>query len=485
MSVDPRRIPWLVPPHLTRVGPARGWKFGAGVIATAAVSAAVGYAVSASPTYAAAGVTAVLIAIFILTWPRRSSVRTYEVLMYTALVAYLVPLLALGRVYATVGVSPIYLPDLLLVVAALFMLPLMRLRLTKPFPSVCLLITLLALHSVYVGYQNGYQGATRGFMLALYPTIAAVVAGWLASQANAEQLLSALPKYVLPPVALGLAILIATNAEVIAAAAGLYLAMTGAFAIVPGMPRRRWLGISFVLGTIMLVGYEAKRGPALAIMLALLVAWLASRQFRSDARTVTTIVALGAVTTIIAMTISLGVLLPAQIPVAGPLINRTIATDSSATNQAALSAANNVGIRQAMWSYALNATNKSPLFGLGADHPIEVDYRGNDLSTQITGPHNSFIGYAFYAGYPAALLVVLAFAIGLARMWRLRRVSIYAPALLGTIVAAIATALTNVALETTYIGGPTWLVLAAAIGLAGACHDRLPGNERPQQTTSM
>jgi hypothetical protein len=483
MSVDPHRIQRLG--LVTRLGIAMRWCFGAGVAAAATVSIAAGYAVSASATYTSVGVTAAIIAIFVLMWPRRSSITTYEVLMCMALLAYLVPLLALGKVYATVGVSPVYLPDVLIVAAALLMLPRARVGLTSPFPLVCALIALLVLHSVYVGYQHGYPEAIRGTVLALYPLIALVVAGWLASHHDPERLLSGLPKYVLPGVAAGLAVLLlAASASIIASATGLYLAVAAAFAVVPTMPRRRWLGVSCLAGTIMLAGFDAKRGPMLAILLALFTAWLASRRFRSDTRTATTIAAAGAVMGVIAMTISLGVLTPTQIPVAGPVIGRAIATSSGATTTEDLIAANNVGIRQAMWAYALHAANGSPLFGRGANHPIEVNYLGNDLSKQQIGPHNSFIGYAFYAGYPAAALVVVAFVIAFARMWRLRRVSIYAPALLGAIVAVVVTALTNVALETTYIGGPSWLILAAAVGLAGACRDRLPGTGRQQLTTS-
>jgi hypothetical protein len=473
MSVDQRAVHHFAPSRLID-DPSLRWSVGAGALAATTVLLAVGYAVSVFAAYAAAGVAVISITINIVLWPRRSSVTTYNVLLYTALVAYLVPLFALGKVYATIGVTPVYLPDVLIILAAVLMLPLARLRLTTPFPLVCGLVALLALHSVYVGHQHGYQDATRGLVLALYPIIAAVIAGWLARQRNVEQLLSVLPKYVLPLVAVGLTLLLTLNASVIASAAGLYLAVAGAFAIVPKMPRQRWLGASFLVGTVLLVGFNAKRGPALTIFLAVLVAWMASRHFRSGARTMTTLLAVGTSVAAIAMAISLGVLVPTQIPVAGPLIGRTLANSNSATASTDVAAANNVGIRRAMWSYAIHAANKSPVFGAGADHPIEVDYLGNDLSTQVTGPHNSFIGYAFYTGYPAAALVLLAFIIGLTRIWRLRRVSIYAPALLGAIVAVITTALTNVALETTYIGGPSWLVLGAGVGLAAAFRDRLP-----------
>lgn len=472
MSSDPPHglIPTIT--HNPLASPAKARNFGdrstviAIIIGT--VSVALGYAVSISAAYAAAGVATLTIVMLVVLWPRRSNVTTHEVLMYAVLVAYLVPLLALGKTYATVGSGQIYLPDVLIAVAAMMMLPAIKLRRITPFPLMCMLLALLVLHAVYVGQQHHYLDATKGIVLAFYPLISVIVAGWLANRTDAERLLSALPMYVLPWVTVGLAFLLAIHVALVAAAAGLALGVVGAFAIVPRMPRRRLLGACFVVGTILLVGFNAKRGPALTIALAVFVAWIASGQFRSVKAWVI-VPALGAVIMMIALVTSLGILKPTQIPVAGPLIARTITTDSATANSnVTAAAANNVGIREAIWSYALHATNTDPLLGLGAYHPIEVDYLGNNLADQTgIGTHNSFIGYAFYAGYPAAVLVILAFTLGLIRMWRLRHTSLYAPALLGSIVAVIVTALTNVALETTYIGGPSWLLLAAAIGLAG------------------
>ncbi|MBV8989547.1 MAG: O-antigen ligase family protein, partial [Solirubrobacterales bacterium] len=169
---------------------------------------------------------------------------------------------------------------------------------------------------------------------------------------------------------------------------------------------------------------------------------------------------------VVALAVSFGAINPTRVPVAGRVVVR--ATDTTG------SAANNVGLRRAMWAYALRTTySENPLLGVGAYHPIEVTYFENDLSQDVaSGVHNSFVGYAFYAGFPAGLLVVALFAIGLWRSWRLRGVSDYAPALFGALVAVVCTALTNVALETTYIGGPSWLVLAAAIGLAASYRGR-------------
>jgi hypothetical protein len=473
MSVDTHRILDLAASRRLLATAAGGRALGAG-LAAIVIALILGYAVSVSATYTAAGVIAVAIVMYAVLRPRRPNVKTHQILAYTALVAYLLPLLAFGKIYATVGSGQIYLPDVLIAIAALLIAPTVHLRRISPFSSLCVLIALLALHAVYVGWQNHYLEATKGLVLAFYPIIAVVVAGWLAAQPSAEYLLSALPKYILPWIVVGLALLLAVHATLIAAAAGLALGIMGAFAVVPGMPRRRWLGGSFVAGTILLVGFNSKRGPTLAILLAVFVAWIASAQFRAS-RTLPTLTALCAVLMALVLATSLGALAPKQIPIAGPLIARTFAIDSTATNNGVeKAAANNIGIRQAIWSYALHATNDNPLFGRGAYHPIEVDYLGNNLVAQTgIGTHDSFVGYAFYAGYPAAALVVFVFLLGLIRTWKLRLASIYAPALLGSLVAVTVTALTNVALETTYIGGPSWLVLGAAIGLAGAHQNSL------------
>jgi O-antigen ligase len=94
--------------------------------------------------------------------------------------------------------------------------------------------------------------------------------------------------------------------------------------------------------------------------------------------------------------------------------------------------------------------------------------------------HNSFIGYTFYAGFPAGLLVVAAFLLGLWQTWRHRHRSRYMPALFGSLVGVVLTAFTNVALETTYIGGPSWLILGAAIGAAATVGTAATA-QRPEQ----
>jgi O-antigen ligase len=302
-------------------------------------------------------------------------------------------------------------------------------------------------------------------VLVLYPLVAVAAAGWVAGLKDVDHTLSVLPRYILPLIAVGQVVVMATNATLVAASYGLYLGIGAAFAIVPGIPGRRLLGLSCLVGFMLLVAFQAERGPTLTVLLAALSAWLAASRFRSRGSGRAAMVAVLIVITGTALAFSLGIARgPTQIPIVGRVIERATATSSSDPE-----AANNVGLRTAAWSYALNATYvENPLLGVGAYHPIELTFHGNDLATNPgTGVHNSFIGYVFYAGYPAGLLVVLVFVLGVLRIWRIRRLTVYAPALLGALVAVVVTALTNVALETTYIGGPSWLVLAGAVGLAG------------------
>jgi O-antigen ligase len=121
-----------------------------------------------------------------------------------------------------------------------------------------------------------------------------------------------------------------------------------------------------------------------------------------------------------------------------------------------------------MWRYALTATaEKHPLIGLGAGKPITTDLTLRDDIDSKSGVHNSFIGYAFYSGFPSAILVVLVFLWAGFGSWR-HRAREHCAFLFGATLAAAVTCLTNVALETPYIAGPTWAALGAAVGAAAA-----------------
>ena len=155
-------------------------------------------------------------------------------------------------------------------------------------------------------------------------------------------------------------------------------------------------------------------------------------------------------------------------PIVGTALTRLSETfvvgDSVTTNAAA-----NAGIRRQMWSYALKTTYQRHKFiGQGTGRYVEVNYAGNDISGADTGVHNSFVGYVFYAGYPAGILVTLVFLWAMGRGWRQRHVNTYIPALLAIVVAGTVIAATNVALEGPYLGGPIWLALGALLGLTAS-----------------
>jgi hypothetical protein len=434
-------------------------------------------AVAWSGNYAAIGAVVVVSALaVVLLWPRAEQTTSRGRLVSVLLILYLVPLLTLGRAFAVLGRNPVYAPDVLIILAALLMLPKVRLRDLAPFPLLCGLIGLLALHAVYVGTHNGYPAATKGFILVVYPILTIVVAGWLTSLPDLSRPLSLLPRYVLPVIPIGLALAIAAHAIVVPASYGLYLAVGAAFAATPGTPRRRLVALSVVVGFGLLTAHSAERGPALTISLAALGAWLAGSRLRSISGTGLTVIAVLSVLVVAAFAVSVGVVSPTRVPVVGHLVARATASGDTA-------AANNVGIRKAMWAYALHTTyTQDPLLGVGAFHPVNLTYFGNNLALDPgTGVHNSFVGYTFYAGIPAGLLLILVFALALWRMWRIREAHPLAPVLFGALVGVVVTALTNVALETTYIGGPSWLILAAAIALSSRIRalseQRLPGGE--------
>jgi O-antigen ligase len=410
-------------------------------------------------------VVALAAATLVLCSPRaRARAAQRDTLILVALASYLCPLFMLGRVFALVGHNPVYAPDVLLLGAAALMLPLSRgaLRKLAPLPLFCVLVALLALHAVYVGVHHGYPTALKGIVLAFYPLVAVVIAAWFGSTGQAERLLSFLPRYVLPLVPLGLAMVVVTGGSEIPASYGLYLGIAAAFAASPRVPRRRLLALTTVLGAGLLVAISAKRGAAITVLLAPAAAWLAASRYRSRLRSVLTVCSGLAAVTLVALVVSLGVISLTHLPVAGAVVARATGQSVSATD--------NVGLREAMWSYALHTTySQNPLLGVGAYHPIEVTYAGNDISLAVaSGVHNSFVGYAFYAGLPAGLLVAMTFLIALWRTWRIRWLSDYAPAMFGSLVAVVLTALTNVAFETTYIGGPSWVILACAAGLAAS-----------------
>jgi hypothetical protein len=128
-----------------------------------------------------------------------------------------------------------------------------------------------------------------------------------------------------------------------------------------------------------------------------------------------------------------------------------------------------------MWRYALVTTaQEHPLIGLGAGRPIETGLGPTVSINRKSGAHNSLVGYAFYSGYPSAILVALVFIIALVSCWRFRAFPGCA-SLFGATTAVAVTCMTNVALETPFIAGPAWAVLGAALGAAAAAHGEVRG----------
>jgi O-antigen ligase len=261
--------------------------------------------------------------------------------------------------------------------------------------------------------------------------------------------------------------LFAHHHGLVPAAYGLEYGCAGSFLVVPGIPGRKLLALSFLVGAGLLVTFSAKRGVEVALCLSVAAAWLATKRLRRLSRTTVVALALGVLAAVFAFSVVEGiVVMPPNIPLLSHISSRVSGQGRKASND--------VTVRTLIWGYALSTTwDQDPLLGVGAYHPIDIHYGTIDFQARdAVGTHNSFVGYTFYAGYPAGALVVFVFAWGFVRLWRVRRRSPYAPAVLGCLVAAVFTATTNVAFELTYIGGPSWLIVGLAFGLSAKLMDQ-------------
>ena len=388
----------------------------------------------------------------------RSDVRSFVPFL---LFCYLLPMLMLSRVFSLIGRNPIYLPDVLITLTAGVALFRTRWRHLGVYAFVSGVIGLLMLHAVAVGREHQYPAATKGIVLVLYPLVALPIAAWVSQRADIERLLSVLPRVIFPLIPIGL--LIVLHGE-IPSAYGLEFACVGSFLVVAGVPGRKLLALSFVVGVGILIGSSAKRGVELTVCVSVAVAWFATK--RSLSKRSVIVLGFGVLVAIFAITVVARIIvLPPNIPVLSDVADRASGQQVSASH--------NVTVRERIWAYGLETTwHEDPLLGVGAYHPIEVVYLQNNFATNFaSGVHDSFVGYTFYAGYPEGLLVVFVWFWGVVRLWRVRRRSPYAPAVLGCVVAAILTAATNVSFEVTYMGGPSWLILGLAFGLSAKLMD--------------
>lgn len=391
-------------------------------------------------------------------------------------VACLVPLFLLGRSYAAVGVAPLYLMDCLAALALLASTGTWAPRAfseerLRGFRWVALLLAAVTVPAVWRGVAAEYPDPLKGVILGLYPVVGWLAATWLLTRTDRDFVRLRWALYV---PALGVLVQMVCHMPMTSAASGLYLAIAGAFGV-----RMRHLGdsrplVATLLGLALLTAIDSKRGPLLAVLAAMVATSLAVRAggARLGRWPVLTwsVVVLGLVA---AVCFSTPQDRGADMPVVGGLISRLEAGAQDSDSEAA----NNVGLRYAMWRAALKEAGREPLLGAGAGRPIDVTGEGYQLHDPRSGPHNSFVGYIYYLGWPAGIGLVLLVAATLRRTWRARRHPV-AAAWFGVTVGVCLTAFTNVALEATFIGLPSWLALACAYALVGVPRQQKTGTGR-------
>ncbi|XES00577.1 hypothetical protein HEP87_60180 [Streptomyces sp. S1D4-11] len=148
--------------------------------------------------------------------------------------AALAPLFLFGRDYATVGLDPVYLLDVLVALALLAGSPVWASRaLSEPrlrgYRMCAILLAIAAAQAVVRGVSQGYPGAMKGCILGLYPLFAWAAAVWFLTQ-PAEEFLRRRWLLYLPTT--GALLMMVLGGSIMPAAVGLYLAIAGAFGMV-------------------------------------------------------------------------------------------------------------------------------------------------------------------------------------------------------------------------------------------------------------
>lgn len=372
--------------------------------------------------------------------------------------ASLIPLFALGRVYAYVGFDPVYLPELLLAAALVLSLPLWWETYLTAVPRwyrrASAGFAVLGLVATWNGLARGYPGALKGLVLVVYPLASGPCAAWIRVHEPGWRRIAVAAAFASP---VGLLILTVNDpTAVIAAAYGFYLAGLVALAASWRPASGRWLLVAAACaGPVLLLG-TGRRGPALSLVVAFLVAVIASRWMAS--RPVRPLVTVGVLATAVLIAV-IGVVevAPSRLPVVGTALRR--ATESVGEQGGASEA--NVAFRFDLWRHSMQtALHEGFWVGTGFGRPFDFRFRSVDYRTVDTGgPHNSFVGVFYFMGFPAGLgfiaIVVAAFRAA-ARKGGPAQVQAVQLALLA---AAVVTMLTNVALEAPYIGGPIWILL--------------------------
>jgi len=373
--------------------------------------------------------------------------------------AYLVPLFAFGKVYASTGFDPVYLPEVLLFSALALSLPLWWATYLTAVPRwyrwASAGFALVGLFATWNGLAHGYPGAVKGLVFVVYPLVSGPCAAWIRLHDTRWRGI-ALAAAVAAPI--GLLILTLTNsAAVIPAAYGFYLSGLVALTATWQPGNSRWvLVIGAAVGPALLLA-TGKRGPALTLIVAFVVAHLAARRLASrSVRPLVIACSLGAA--FLLVTIGVGGLAPSRLPVVGTAVRRTTESVGRPTGESEA----NVTFRFDLWRYSMEtALHDGFWLGTGFGRPFDFRFRSVDYRTVDTGgPHNSFVGVFYFMGIPAGLAFIALMVAAFRGAVRKGRSAEVAPIQLAMLAAAVVTLFTNVALEAPYIGGPVWILMA-------------------------
>jgi len=414
--------------------------------------------VSAEPMLAVAGASAVAVVGFAAYRPAAAAALLLGL--------YFIPLLAFGRVYAYIGIEPVYLPDVLLIAALALSLPLWwetyRTAVPLWYRRASAGFAVVGLFATWNGMAHGYPGALKGLVFVVYPLASGPAAAWMRVHERRWRRIVVVAALAAP---VGLLILTTTDpTDVIPAAYGFYLA--GLLAVAASQPpgtARRILVSAAGAGALLLVA-TGSRGPLLTLVVATLVGQIAWR--RRSSRTVRPLVLGGAMAlAVVVAAIALGGLDSSRLPIVGTAVGRATSSFASSGPEAEAGAGANVAFRLDLWQYSMDtAVHDGFLLGTGFGRPFDFRFNNVDFSTVDTGgPHNSFVGVFYYMGVPAGLAFIALIVVAFRRAGRRDASPQLATLQLTWLAAAVVTMFTNVALEGPYIGGPIWLLIGWCI----------------------